>query len=1153
MEEAMKHSTVSLGDRFDLGCDQVLLNGTQALVRLMQTQKWRDRQAGHNTAGYVSGYRGSPLGGVDGTFLGARKALDEYDIRFEPALNEDAGATMIWGAQQAGLRGDGLFDGVFGLWYGKGPGVDRSGDVFRHANLAGVAALGGVLAAMGDDHTGESSTTVHQSDFAFVDAQMPILAPAGVQEIIDLGVHGYAMSRFASVWVGIKCLKDTIESTAVIDGRPDRIQTVIPADFEMPADGLSIRMVDDRIPQEVRMQRYKRWAAQAYARANGIDKRVRGEKGAKIGVVSAGKSWLDVAHALDLLGIDEETAKRIGVTVYKPAMIYPLEPTALKAWAEGLDLIVVVEEKRSLIESQIKELLFDEAHRPRVIGKRDEADKTLFPVEMGLSPVDVALKLGKILFNEGVASELNTRRIEALESAANSANVEATPERTPWFCSGCPHNTSTKLPDGSIGFAGIGCHFMAQWMDRGVIGYTHMGGEGVNWVGESRFSKTKHAFQQLGDGTYTHSGAQAIRAAVTAGANVTYKILYNDAVAMTGGQTLEGGLDVYRIIEEVKAYGVKKLMVVYDEKEAFDPARVPAGVETRKRAELDAVQRELREIEGVTALIYVQTCAAEKRRRRKRGKFPDIDKRIYINPEVCEGCGDCGVKSNCVSVAPLDTELGRKRQIDQSSCNKDFSCVNGFCPSFVTLHGATPKKEKAAGLDLPDLPEPTLPKIDGVWNTVTTGVGGTGVVTIGALLGMAAHVEGKGAGVMEMAGLAQKGGAVQIHCRIAEKPEDITAIRVATGEADVVIGGDLLVTAGAKTQALMANGRTAVVCNTYEINTGEFTRDGGFRIPADRLRLGLEARVGADKVVYLNATRLAEKLLGDAIFSNVLVLGAAWQMGRIPIGREAIMKAIELNGAGIDGNKMAFEIGRWAVVHPAEAEAAVAPKQVLAKSYDDKIAFRRARLVAWGNEAWAVRWEASVRAAEAAEAKVREATGGRADGFAEAAAFGLFKLMTYKDEYEVARLHTETLDSHIAERFDNVKKIEFHMAPPILGKKDSKGHPVKTTFGPWMQTALKHMAKFKGLRGGAFDIFGYSAERKSERAAIAEHEALLAELCAGLKPETHSVAAQLAALPLQVKGFGYVKAANAEATAKRRAELLAEFRAGGAPALKAAE
>ena len=1143
----MKHANVSLGDRYDLAQEQVLLNGTQALVRLMLTQRWRDQQAGHNTAGYVTGYRGSPLGGVDGTFLSAGQVLKEGHVTFEPALNEDLGATALWGAQQAGLRGDGKYDGVFGLWYGKGPGVDRSGDAFRHANLAGTQPLGGVLAAMGDDHTGESSTTVHQSDFAFVDAQMPILAPAGVQEIIDYGVHGIAMSRFASLWVGIKCLKDTIESTAVIDGRPDRIETIIPDDFEMPVDGLSIRIVDDRIPQEARMQNYKRWAAHAYARRNGIDKRVRGKAGARVGIVSAGKNWLDVAHALDLLGIDEAAAERMGLTVYKPAMIYPLEPEGFREWAEGLELIVVVEEKRSLIESQIKEILYGSARPPRVIGKRDEHDDVLFPVEMGLSPVDVALKLGGILFAEGVAGEVNTRRIEALETAANSANIAATPERTPWFCSGCPHNSSTKLPDGSRGFAGIGCHYMVQWMERDVVGYTHMGGEGVNWIGESRFSTTEHVFQQLGDGTYNHSGAMAIRAAVAAKANITFKLLYNDAVAMTGGQTHDGGMDVYRMIEEVRGMGVEKLVAVYDEKEGFDPSRLHSDVKAFERAELDAVQRDLRAIKGVTALIYVQTCAAEKRRRRKRGKFPDIDKRVFINPEVCEGCGDCGVASNCVSVGPLDTELGRKRQIDQSSCNKDFSCVNGFCPSFVTLHGATPKREKAAELDLPDMPMPVLPVIDKVFNTVTTGVGGTGVVTVGALLGMAAHIEGKGAGVMEMAGLAQKGGAVHIHCRIAEKPEDITAIRVATGEADVVIGGDLLVTAGAKTQSLMANGRTRVICNTFEINTGEFTMDGGFTIPADDLRLSLEARVGGDQVSYLNATRLAERLLGDAIYSNVLVLGAAWQAGRIPLGYDAIMRAIELNGAGVEGNKKAFEIGRWAIVDPAAAEAAIAPRAVKAETYQDKIDLRYERLMKFQDKAWADRWLAHVKAAEAVDERLDR------EGYAEAVALGLFKLMSYKDEYEVARLHVENLEGQIAERFEGVRKIEFHLAPPLLGRKDSAGRPTKTTFGPWMLTVFRQLAKLKGLRGGVFDIFGYSAERKSERAAISAQEDLLQEMTEAITPDTYDLACSLAELPLQIKGYGHVKDANAVAADKRRAELLASFRAGGAPILRAAE
>ncbi|MGB0505312.1 MAG: indolepyruvate ferredoxin oxidoreductase family protein [Pikeienuella sp.] len=1143
----MKHSAVTLSDRYDLSKEQVLLNGTQALLRMVLIQKLRDAQAGLSTAGYVTGYRGSPVGGLDSTFGREKVRLDENDIVFEPALNEDLAVTAMWGAQQAGLRGDGKYDGVFGLWYGKGPGVDRSGDALRHANLAGTQRHGGVLAVMGDDHTGESSTTVHQSDFAMVDAQVPIISPAGVQEILDYGIHGIALSRFASVWVGMKCLKDTIESTAIVDGRSDRVEVKIPDDFEMPEDGISIRLADDRIPQEQRMQRYKRWATHSYVRANRLDQRVRGKAGARIGIVSAGKNWLDVAHAFELLGIDEETAERIGVTVYKPAVVYPLEPEGLKEWADGLDLIVVVEEKRSLIESQIKEILYGAKNAPRIVGKRDEDDAVLFPVEMGLNPVDVALKLGGILFAEGVAGEINTRRIQALEDATGASNIGDTPDRTPWFCSGCPHNSSTKLPDGSRGFAGIGCHYMVQWMDRDVLGYTHMGGEGVNWIGEGKFSKTEHVFQQLGDGTYNHSGVMAIRAAVAAKANITFKLLYNDAVAMTGGQTHDGDIDAYRMIEEIRSFGLAETVVVYDEKEEFEPSRIHSSVKTYKRAELQSVQERLRDVKGVTALIYVQTCAAEKRRRRKRGKFPDIDKRVYINPEVCEGCGDCGVASNCVSVAPLDTELGRKRQIDQSACNKDFSCVNGFCPSFVTLHGATPKKETAGTFALPDLSEPQLPIIDGVWNTVTTGVGGTGVVTIGAILSQAAHIEGKGAGMMEMAGLAQKGGAVNIHCRIAEKPEDITAIRVASGEADFVIGGDLIVTASPKTQTMMVAGRTRVVCNVHEINMGEFTLDGGFRIPADRLRMSLEARVGAESVAYLDSTRLAERLLGDAIYSNMVTLGAAWQAGGVPISRDAIFRAIELNGAGIEGNKQAFDIGRWAVVSPDDAASAIEPRQVQQADPADRIKVRFDRLVSYQDNAWAGRWLSSVRSAEEAEEKLG------LTGFAEAAAFGLFKLMSYKDEYEVARLHSETLLDQIAERFDNVEKVEFHLAPPILGRKDAKGKPVKTTFGPWMMRAFGILAKMKGLRGGMFDVFGYSAERRGERAAIARQEALLVELCANLTAETFEIATELASLPLQVKGFGHVKDGYAKTADKRRDELLAAFRSGGTPVQQAAE
>ena len=739
----MSDQKISLNDRFDLDKSPVLMNGTQALVRLMLMQKARDKAAGLNTAGYVTGYRGSPVGGVDLWMSRSKQALGASDVTFEPGLNEDLAATALWGSQQAELRGEGKFDGVFGLWYGKGPGVDRTGDVMRHANMAGSSTHGGVLMAMGDDHTGESSTTLHQSDWAMVDAYMPVLSPAGVQEILDLGIYGFALSRFAGVWAGLKVMKDTVEATAVVDGRPDRMQLVLP-DFELPEGGLNIRLADTPVAQEARMIDYKRFAAEAFARANKIDRRVWGRAGAKIGFVAAGKNWLDLEHALTLLGIDAEEADRLGVTTYKVAQTWPLDMLSFHEWAEGLDLIVVVEEKRKLIEVQIKEAIFDDRRGRRVYGWHkgdlwENGRRTeLFPTRFALDPIMIAEKLGGILIEEGRGTEAVKAGLDKLAEARKADNAEEIAARLPYFCSGCPHNTSTRLPDGSRAYAGIGCHYMVQWMDRDTVGFTQMGGEGANWIGEAPFSNTKHVFQNLGDGTYNHSGAQAIRAALAAGTTITYKILFNDAVAMTGGQTNEGGLTALRIAQEVKAMGVEHLALVYDDKEDVDVTAFPPGTQSYPREELLDVERKFREISGVSVILYVQTCAAEKRRRRKRGTFPDPDKRVFINTDICEGCGDCGVQSNCVSIVPVETELGRKRAIDQSSCNKDFSCVQGFCPSFVTVEGAQLKKSATTEIDLPDLPDPVLPVINKTHNVVVTGVGGTGVVTVGAIMAQAA-------------------------------------------------------------------------------------------------------------------------------------------------------------------------------------------------------------------------------------------------------------------------------------------------------------------------------------------------------------------------------------------------------------------------------
>ncbi|WP_112874973.1 indolepyruvate ferredoxin oxidoreductase family protein [Paracoccus endophyticus] len=1127
----MSVQDISLTDRFDLSKRHVLLNGTQALVRLMLMQAARDKAAGLNTAGLCTGYRGSPLGGVDLQMMKSRTLLEPANILFQPGLNEDLAATAIWGSQQAELRGEGKYDGVFALWYGKGPGVDRTGDVMRHANMAGSSKHGGVVMAMGDDHTGESSTVLHQSDWAMVDAYIPVLSPAGVQEILDFGLYGWALSRFAGVWTGLKTMKDTVEATSVVDGDPFRMNFVIPDDFVMPDGGLNIRLGDTPVAQEARMIDFKRFAAEAFARANRIDRRVWGKPGARIGICAAGKNWLDVVHALSLLGLDQAEAERLGITTYKIGQTWPLDMTSFHEWAEGLDLIIVVEEKRKLIEVQVKEAIFDDRRGRRVYGwhKGDTWEHgrrlELFPTRYALDPVLIAQRLGDILIEEGRRTDRLEAAMTRLTETRRNDNAPEIAVRTPWFCSGCPHNSSTKVPEGSRAYAGIGCHYMVQWMDRETTGFTQMGGEGANWIGEAPFSNRPHVFQNLGDGTYNHSGSLAIRAAKAAGTNITYKILFNDAVAMTGGQPNEGELTAPQIVRELQAIGVP-VVLVYDEKEEIDRNLFPSGLRFEERANLMAVQRELSQQPGVTAIVYVQTCAAEKRRRRKKGKFPDPDRRVWINPEVCEACGDCSVQSNCVSVVPFDTKLGRKRAIDQSSCNKDYSCVKGFCPSFVSVSGGTLRKPAAEALHLPDLPAPALPVIDGTHNLVITGVGGTGVVTIGAVLAQAAQLDGKGAGMMEMAGLAQKGGAVHIHLRLANDPADISAIRVAVGEADAIIGGDLVVTAGAKTIGLMTNGRTGAVVNDHEIITGEFTRNRNFHVPSDRLKLSLQARLG-DRVAFLDASRLAERYLGDSIYSNMLVTGAAWQQGLIPLSEAAILRAIELNGAKAEENKRAFHIGRWAVLLPDQA----APAPVLQQIFDP-VAYRANRLVGYQGERLKRRFLTLV---ETAPPELRETV-----------AESYYRLLAIKDEYEVARLHLTTAEG-VARTFDGDTRLTFHLAPPFMGGKDAEGRPKKREFGAWMLPVFRGLAAMRGLRGTPLDVFGWQGERRRERALIAAYERDMAEVLPNVTPATMEIARELAALPQEIRGYGFIKDAAADKAQVRRDELIAAFRAGGWP------
>ncbi len=1140
----MSHRDVTLHDRYDLGKTPILLNGTQALVRLMLMQKARDMAAGIDTAGYVSGYRGSPLGAVDMQMAHAKKDLDAASIVFQPGLNEDLAATALWGTQQAELRGEGKHQGVFGLWYGKGPGVDRSGDVMRHANMAGTSPHGGVIMAMGDDHTGESSTTLHQSDWAMVDAYMPIVSPAGVQEILDYGLYAWALSRFAGVWVGLKTMKDTVEVTSVVDGDPHRLTFVAP-DFPIPEGGLNIRLADTPVAQEARMIDHKRFAAEAFSRANRMDKRVWGKPGSKIGFVAAGKNWLDLVHALSLLGIDEAEAGRLGITSYKVGQVWPLDMESFHDWAEGLELIVCIEEKRKLIEVQVKEAIFDDRHGRRVYGwhkgnsyvggRREE----LFPTRYALEPVMIAERLGSILIEEGRETDRIKSALQQLAEERKSDNAPEIAARLPYFCSGCPHNTSTKVPDGSRAYAGIGCHYMVQWMDRETVGFTQMGGEGANWIGEAPFSKRGHVFQNLGDGTYNHSGVQAVRAALAAGTTITYKILYNDAVAMTGGQHNDGDLKADQICRELLAMGVKTVAVVHDEKEGVDFSTFPKGIEKHERADLPAVQKKLAEVPGVSAIVYIQTCAAEKRRSRKRGQFPDPDRRVFINTDVCEGCGDCGVQSNCVSIVPIETELGRKRAIDQSSCNKDYSCLQGFCPSFVTVEGAKVRRSATSEVDIPDLPAPHLPVIRGTHNVVITGVGGTGVVTIGAVMAMAAHIDGKGAGMMEMAGLAQKGGAVHIHCRLAENPADISAIRVATSECDTLIGGDLVTSAGSKTLGLMKTGRTRGVVNSHEIITGDFTRNTDFALPSDRLGLALKARL-QDRLHLFDASALAKALMGDSIYSNMMMFGAAWQQGGIPIGHAALIQAITLNGAAVAQNLRAFELGRWAVVQPGQAAAVLVPNVVAKpKSLDEEIAFRADHLTAYQSARLARRYRRLLDGIDDREIR-------------RAASKGYHKLLAYKDEFEVARLLKDSAAKVRAE-FDGDLKLTYHLAPPILTGTDATGRPKKRAFGGWIGRAFPLLAALKFLRGTPVNPFGYSAERRMERALIAQYESDMHEVLANLTHRTRDIALALAELPMQIRGFGPVKQASERAAAKRREELLAAFRAGGTDVAQAAE
>ncbi|MEX0809939.1 MAG: indolepyruvate ferredoxin oxidoreductase family protein [Dongiaceae bacterium] len=1147
---------VSLDDKYALETGRVFITGTQALVRLPMMQRRRDLAAGLNTACYISGYRGSPVGGLDQAIGQAGHFIDEHHIRLQPGVNEEIAATAVWGSQQSDLFGDFRYDGVFGLWYAKGPGVDRAGDALKHANLAGTARHGGVVALAGDDHTCKSSTTAHQSEFALIDAAIPILHPAGVQEFIDFGLYGWAMSRFSGCWTAMKLVAETTEASAAVDIDPSRIAIRLPQDVADPPGGRNIQWPSapfaqiQALEQEARLHEFKLPAAVAFVRANRLDRVIFGGPRRRVGIVTTGKSYLDVRQALDDLGIDEIEAGRLGLSLLKLALVWPIEPEGMRAFAEGLDEVLVVEEKRSLIEQQIKETLFHlpSDRRPWVTGKTDEKGRPLLSGVGELSPTRIARVIVERLkaFAEIDAIETRLERLEARERSLS--DYQAPIRRIAYFCSGCPHSTSTQVPEGSRALAGIGCHYMAQWMDRNTKSFTQMGGEGASWLGQAPFSETPHVFQNVGDGTYFHSGSMVIRAAVAANVSMTFKILYNDAVAMTGGQKMDGPLDVPRMSWQLWSEGVVRTAVVTDEPDKYPTHGAFApNVTVHHRDALDQVQQDLRAVKGVTALVYDQVCAAEKRRRRKRGEMVDPARRVFINPLVCEGCGDCGVKSNCVSIVPIETEFGRRRAIDQSSCNKDFSCLKGFCPSFVTVEGGTlRKRQPEAGSDpAAGLPEPAVADSQRPYGILVTGVGGTGVVTVGAILAMAAHLEGKGCTTMDMTGLAQKGGAVVSHVRIADDPAALHAVKIAAGGASLLLGCDIVVAASADALSKIDPDRTRVVANTQQTVTGDFTRSPDMNFPIDALEAALARTAGKDRCDFVEAGRIATSLLGDSIAANMFLAGYASQKGLLPVSAAAIERAIELNGTQVGFNRSAFRWGRRMAHDPQSVEAAArtaAPElqpEPLAETLDDIVAIRAAELTEYQNAAYAGRYRALV-------ARVADAERAKAPGFsglAETVARNYFRLLAYKDEYEVARLFTDgRFADRIASQFEGDFKLNFHLAPPLAANRDpATGHLQKRSFGPWMLPAFRILARLKFLRGGAFDIFGRSEERKMERRLIAEYEAIVERLLTGLAPDNHALAIEIATLPVRMRGFGHVKAANVEETKVREAQLLARY------------
>lgn len=1156
----MSQKAVALDDKYTQNTGDVYISSIQALVRLPMMQRQRDVAAGLNTAGFVSGYRGSPIGTYDFALWSARKHLEANSIRFVPGVNEELAAAAIKGTQWLDRYPSANYDGVFALWYGKHLGVERACEAIKIGNYDGSSKHGGVLVVGADDIGGKSSITAAESDHVFIAGMLPILAPADTQEYLDYGIYGWALSRFSGLWVGFKAVTDTIELTRTIDADPNRVKIVLPTDVELPPGGLNTRQGDFYpLPMERRLVDFKLPAAQAFVRANKLDRVIFDGSRRTLGIIASGKAYLDVREALRELGVDEARARELGIRLYKVGVIWPLETQGALAFGRGHQEVLVIEEKRPVIEEQLTHVFYHvpAAERPRITGKTDGEGRTLKPAHGELSVNQAIDIIGRRIEALGLADARLKERIGALKSR-RAAIVELPKTnliRTAYFCSGCPHNTSTRTIEGSMAFTGVGCYGLVPMLmpDRKTEWAAQMGAEGTLWVGLQSFMGVPHAFQNLGDGTYFHSGILAVRQAVAAKANITYKLLYNDAVAMTGGQPVDGKLSVEDLANQLYWEGVRPIIVVTDEPDKYPSSTSwPTATSVRHRKELELVQKELQQVKGVSAIIYDQTCAAEKRRRRKRNQFPNPPKRVFINQDVCEGCGDCNKKSNCVSVQPLDTEFGRKRKIDQSNCNKDFSCLEGFCPSFVTIHGGGPRKGEAsspaAELDsvFAALPAPNVLPLDEVYNVLITGIGGTGVLTVGALLGMAAHIDQKACSVMDITGMAQKGGSVVTHLRFGATKDSLYATRLWEQSANLLIGCDLVVSTSQATLDLVRSENARIVVNSDVVPTAQFQANQAIDLSQDKLLDILALRVSKDRLTAIPATSTAVKVLGDSIGTNVFMLGFALQKGLLPVSLESIEQSIRLNGVAVADNLHALNWGRLAAHDAARLKALMAeetgsPDQdaPAPQTTDEIVAHRVRHLTAYQDAGYAKTYSdfvAKVRAAELQNAP-------DSDDLTQAVAWSLSKLMSYKDEYEVARLYTNgDFDRRLRQQFAGNYKLEFNLSPPILNPKEkATGKPRKMAFGPWIFSAFKMLTRLKGLRGTAFDIFGYTAERKSERQLIVDYKKLIDGLLPVLTRENHALIVRIAGLADTIRGYGHVKDDNKRKYDQELAALLASF------------